>query len=111
ALFDLLDLALAVPRFFLERGARLERGFLALEVGGLQTVGRVTLGITNDALGVSRRVSDLPLADPLVEDEAEYKDRHHDDRVVNDPTPLHCRSIGDTERGIQIPASAVCRGV
>src|SRR6185369_11205729 len=72
ALLDLLDLAFAVPRLFLERGARLERGFLAFEVGGLQTVGRVALGITNDALGVSRRVSDLPLADPLVKDEAEY---------------------------------------
>jgi hypothetical protein len=61
-----------MPRFFLERGACLEGGLLALEVGGLQTVGRVALGITNDALGLRRCVSDLPLADPLVKDEAEY---------------------------------------
>ena len=110
-LLDLLDLALALPRFRLERRARLERGFLGFEVGGLETVGGVALGITNDAFGLVPRVADLPLADPLVEEEADDEGKDRDDRVGNEPNPLHCRSIGGVERGSQIPASAVCRGV
>src|SRR5262245_59833803 len=109
ALLDLLDLALALAGLGLGGGARLERGFLHLEVGALDAVGGVTLGVLDDALGPARRVPELPLADPLVQDEAEHEGEHCDDGVKDEPNALHCRSIGATARGSQIPASAVCR--
>src|SRR5262249_2273558 len=111
ALLDLLDLALALPRLFLEGRTRLERRFLHLELGGLHAVGRFALGFLHDALRLHRSVAGLPLADPLVEEEADDEGKDRDDRVGNEPNPLHCRSIGGTKRGSQIPASAVCRGV
>src|SRR5262249_50521602 len=111
ALLDLLDLALALPRIFLEGRARLERRLLHLELGGLYAVGRFTLGLLHDALRLRRGVAGLPLADPLVQEKADDESEDRDDRVGNEPNPLHCRSIGGTKRGSQIPASAVCRGV
>src|SRR5882724_11742082 len=62
ALLDLLDLALALPRLLVESRARFQRAFLGLEVGGLQTVGGVALGILDEALGTARRVADLTVA-------------------------------------------------
>ncbi len=111
ALLDQLDLPFALPRLGVERRLRLERGFLDLELGALQAGGGVALGVAQDALRLAVRVSDPPLADPLVENEPEHERKDHDDRVGNEPNALHCRSIGGTERGSQIPASAVCRGV
>ena len=85
-----------------------------MTVSGVQTrdpLAGASDGLVDEALGLARRVSDFALADPLVEDEPEHESKDRDDRVGNEPNPLHCRSIGGTERGSQIPASAVCRGV
>src|SRR4030095_9620179 len=73
ALLDLLDLALALARFRLGGGARLQRGFLDLELGALEAIGGIALGVLNDALGLLRRVPEPALADPLVENESEHE--------------------------------------
>src|SRR6266545_3807993 len=64
-LLDLLDPVLALSRLRFDGRARLQPGFLGLEVGALQAVRRVALGVLNDTLRATRRFPDLPIADPL----------------------------------------------
>src|SRR5205823_13285180 len=90
ALLDLLDLALALPGVVVEDRARFERGFLGLELGSLHAVGRLALGLVDDALSLGRRAADLSFADPLVQYAAEHQGKDRNDRAGNEPNPLHC---------------------